>query len=516
MIDKLISDIHEKGTCVRVISGKRETWRVAALDGAYYVKIFYQKGLFRRLLSLLNISKTDKEIKAFQMLKGLDVLVPDLVAHKSIGGILLSEKDYIVTKEVEGSKRLIDFYLNDFFALSRKDQKILIHDFSRYIRNLHDKGIIHTDPCLGNFLIRQEAGANRFYLLDLADVKINSSLSFNDRLINLSFLNLNFLKSVPVSLRYYFFKTYFKGMFKTKTEITNAINKIEYMTIELAKKTWDKRIYRCLVNNSFFDSIKKASVKIHFKRKWKDNEGFKRLLDFPDQYLDEGKGEVLKDGRTVKATVVDIGSDKMLFLKRFNRKGFLHTVKNIFRSSRAKRIWINSYGFELRGIPIPQPVAYMEERRFRILKRSYVISEFIQDAHTLRSLFSYNLIPTEERLSVMQLVGREIGKMHKLGCIHGDIKWSNILIKIIDGKYRCFFVDLDGSEIKRRLSLSKIVDELSRFYVEMLKYKINSAEQEAFLRGYFNQNQLRVCRKELLKRIKEKALSKFESYKLKN
>jgi tRNA A-37 threonylcarbamoyl transferase component Bud32 len=483
-LDSLMNAIPENSTCIRIISGKRETWRVAALDGVYYVKISYQKSLFRKLLSLFKISKTDREIRAFQTLKGMNVLVPDLVAHKTVSGIMLPKEDYIVTKEVKGSKRLKDFYLNDFFSLSHKDKIKLICDFSNYIRTLHDKGIMHTDPNLGNFLIRQENGVNRFYLLDLGDVKIKPSVTIEERLTNLSLLNLNFYRRIPKNLRFYFFKNYMNGLISKKSDILKAINQIESMTIEFAKKTWGKRIYWCLGNNSFFDSIKKASLKIHFNRKWKDNEGFKRLLNFPDQYLDEGKGEILKNGRTVKAASVDIGDSKRLFLKRFNRKDFLHTFKNVFRFSRAKRVWMNSYGFELRGLPIPQPIAYMEDRRFRILRRSYVISEFIQDAHTMSSLFKDSAITLEDRLSIMKLVGSEIGRMHMLGCLHGDLKWSNILIRRTNGKYECFFTDLDGSKIKKKLSFSHIFNELARFYREMLNYKLCLAEEEAFFRAY--------------------------------
>lgn len=154
----------------------------------------------------------------------------------------------------------------------------------------------------------------------------------------------------------------------------------------------------------------------------------------------------------------------------------------------------------------------MEERRFRVLKRSYVASEFITDAVTLSSIFRHvsSGISPNQTIAILQMAGSEIGRMHRYGCLRGDLKWSNILIKEIDGKYICFFVDLDGSRIKKRLSLSEIIDELSRFYIEMLKYNLDLEDQEAFFRAYCRQNRLAIPCEKLVVMIKKHEESERE------
>lgn len=496
----IMDALHKNGLCVRKIPGKRETWRVSASDGTYYIKIACQNNLFRKIQSLFNMSKIQKEIWALKSLRNMDILIPELITHKREHGLLFPKKEYIITREIENSQRLKDFVLDKFPLLSRTEQKKLISDFSSYIRRLHDSGVIHTDPNLGNFLIREDGDKNYFYLLDLSEVKIKPSLSLKERWNNLSLLNLNFFICVPESLRYYFFKNYCEGLINTKSDILNAIQQIESTTL---RKTWGKRIRWCLEENEFFHKFRSDSLEVHFKKAWGGNEIFKDIISNPDSFLDGKRGIIVKDGRTVKAAAVDIGAGRRLFLKRYNKKGFFHTFKNIFRTSRARNVWMKSHGFELRGIPIPSPVAYMEERKFRILRHSYIINEFISDTKTLSSLFKEN-IPLEERISIMQAAGREIGKMHMYGCVQGDMKWSNILLKKMNGNYKCFFVDLDGSKIKKRLSLSKITGELSRFFIEMVKYKLNIEEQEAFLKAYYKHCRLGIPYKAFVNKVKEK------------
>jgi tRNA A-37 threonylcarbamoyl transferase component Bud32 len=415
--------------------------------------------------------------------------------------MIFPHKEFIIMKEVEKSRRLKDFLLENLPSLSRKEQKKLISDFASYIRKIHDNGVIHLDPNLGNFLIKQDGAKNYFYLLDLSEVKIKPSLSLKERWNNLSLLNLNFFILIPESLRYYFYKKYCEGLINKKDDILDVIREIESTTLRLAYRTWSKRIKWCLEDNEFFHKFYFGPLEVYFKKAWKGHGPLEKIISSPDDFLDGDRGNILKDGRTVKAASVDIGDGRSLFLKRYNRKGFFHTFKNIFRTSRARNVWMKSYGFELRGIPIPSPIAYIEERKFRILRRSYIINEFISGAKTLSSLFK-EYLPFEERISIIQEVGREIGKMHKLGCIQGDVKWSNILIKKMGDNYKCFFVDLDGSEIKRHLSLSKIVGDLSRFYIEMIKYKITAEEQDVFLKACYRHLRLGISYETLVNKVK--------------
>lgn len=503
--NRLINVIPDNALCIRKITGKRETWKASDANNTYYVKILFQNNLPRKLVSVLKQSKIYKELRAFKSLKEKGILIPELIDHGyEYGTMRLPKKEYIITKEVEGSLRLKDFFCGEFQELPRKNQKQIIADFAKYIMKLHDSGVMHLDPNLGNFLIKHKSGdKNKFYIVDLSDVRIKTALNLNERWNNLAYLNLNFFRTVPASLRYYFFKNYVHMGQLNKKDILKSIKTIEDRTLQLANKTWAKRMKWCMGSNSFFIAVNKGNLKIHIKKDWADNKDIQQVLSFPDVFLNGVQGTVLKDGKTVKASMVNIGEGQNIFLKRYNRKGWFHTFKNIFRNSRANRVWKISWKLELRRIPSPPSLAYMEDRRFRILKRSYFISEFMPTTEVLSLFFGQNKskFASEEKLAILQEVGREIGIMHALGCLHGDLKWSNILIKKINARYKCFFTDFDGSKIRKHLSGNSMIRELSRFYMEMVKYSLCSDEKKAFLKSYYKHSHIELPYKAFIRKV---------------
>lgn len=49
-------------------------------------------------------------------------------------------------------------------------------------------------------------------------------------------------------------------------------------------------------------------------------------------------------------------------------------MKDLFRSSRARRTWIAANSLHMRGIPVALPLAYLERRRLGILLESYFLT----------------------------------------------------------------------------------------------------------------------------------------------
>ncbi|MEK7313301.1 MAG: lipopolysaccharide kinase InaA family protein, partial [Deltaproteobacteria bacterium] len=263
--------------------------------------------------------------------------------------------------------------------------------------------------------------------------------------------------------------------------VKNAIDGIEELTLSVAFETWDKKAARCMGANNLFFASRFGGLLTHIKRPWEAKEGMERVISSPDIFL-EGKDRViLKNGRTVKAGLVTLPSGEKLFLKRYNRKGFFHTLKNVFKISRARDVWRKSYAAELRGLNVPRPVAYMESRSLGVLKRSYVVSEFVDGARLSE------ITEAGRSGEFFRYLGRAIGEMHRLGFFHGDLKWSNILVK--EGIRPVFyFTDIDGSRVEKRLALSSVEHDIERFSREMKKYGIPEASKRAFFEGYGARN----------------------------
>ena len=479
--EKVVLSAESEGVRVRTIPGKRDTWRVSLPEGIFYVRRVVNEGLFRPFLFGVSERFFGDEIAISKALLERGVNVAEVLAYGQVRGALGVRHAVTITAEVAGARTLKDFYFSEFAKFSRKEKKEAINEFAGFLRRLHDKGVTHEDPHMGNILVRRNGGYE-FFLLDVRDCRFKKKISLAERFLNLVLLNLNFINGIEASLKFSFFRRYCEGLaLAERGGVKNAIDGIEELTLSVAFETWDKKAARCMGANNLFFASRFGGLLTHIKRPWEAKEGMERVISSPDIFL-EGKDRViLKNGRTVKAGLVTLPSGEKLFLKRYNRKGFFHTLKNVFKISRARDVWRKSYAAELRGLNVPRPVAYMESRSLGVLKRSYVVSEFVDGARLSE------ITEAGRSGEFFRYLGRAIGEMHRLGFFHGDLKWSNILVK--EGIRPVFyFTDIDGSRVEKRLALSSVEHDIERFSREMKKYGIPEASKRAFFEGYGARN----------------------------
>lgn len=510
--DTLISMIplfSDEALCIRRMDNKRKTLKVKILEEFYFVKIFFYGGLISKIIALIK-AKGGHEFHMNRSLDALGINVPFCVAYGQEKLLGLTSKEYLITKEVTDSYTAADYRLNIFRKLPYGEQLRVIRAFVAFIRDLHSKGIEHYDLHVGNILVKSENDNHHFYLLDLYESGIKHPLRSKDILKNLVRLNLMFYITVEDSLKYYFFRTYFEGRM-SKREKKESLEKINRLSLRLAVKRWTKRRKRCLQTNSDFHRTKTNGTFIHVK---KGRDDIKEIVMSPDIYLSEKHGSVvIKTGCTVTASKVSIEASPNLFLKRYDNKGFKIGLKYLFRSSRAKKVWINSYSFEIRGIPVLTPIAFMETRKYGILKCSYLLSDYVVGSTTLnRFAEQWNDIPYKSKQMIMRSLGRLIRKMHYYGCFHGNLTWNNIILKQHDTRYRFYFSDLDGSKVKKILTYKERVKDIGRFYLEFERYMIDPELQNHFMNAYYSGNHITASKDffhaDVLKRAGELGRSK--------
>ena len=122
------------------------------------------------------------------------------------------------------------------------------------------------------------------------------------------------------------------------------------------------------------------------------------------------------------------------------------------------------------GVETPQ-ILDIDEKNFKI------IMEFL-DGERLKELL--NKTTDNNRRNLMNELGREVGKLHSAGIVHGDLTTSNLIFK--DNKI--YFIDFGLGEFSSRLEdlatdLSVLKEALKSThfkYLEML--------WESFIKGY--------------------------------
>jgi tRNA A-37 threonylcarbamoyl transferase component Bud32 len=160
------------------------------------------------------------------------------------------------------------------------------------------------------------------------------------------------------------------------------------------------------------------------------------VMNDPDAFLRDSS-RFIKSSRVV--TIARVPPN--LILRRLNYGKPIHRVRDLFRPARVMRALIASTWLEQAGIRTPRALAAAEVRVCRWPKTAYLVTEEIQNARTLASLFSANhRVPS----GVAELIGR----LHSSGLSHRDLKWTNILF---DEQLAPWLIDLDGVRRMRRV-----------------------------------------------------------------
>lgn len=204
------------------------------------------------------------------------------------------------------------------------------------------------------------------------------------------------------------------------------------------------------------------------------------LLPDPDRILAAGK-ELQSPWRGEATDKVRVEIDgHAYFLKRYNCTGPLYPLKNVFRPSRALRSWQAVKRFVECGVPTPVPLLCLEERRWRLLGRSYLLFPFVAaEAGSFLDLWS-RLDGDAQRLCLDRLA-QLLGRMHRQRLMHGDLNWRNILASREGEGFRFWLVDLDGSRQVARLAPNRAERDLSHFLRDLQRSGAPPELRTAFL-----------------------------------
>ncbi len=403
------------------------------------------------------------------------IAVPEILAFGVEKKKVFICRDLLITREVPKGKSLIEVMRQDYQMFPTREKWRLAEEFATFIKSLHDVGVSHADLHIGNILCVPESDrGHSFILLDTDRITMkNRPLSRRERTDSLVLLFTNFWFLVSRSQRFRFLRYY--GIIPGKAG-WHIVKELAVKGLRHLNRTCYWKAHRCLSNNSRFGKKKTNGFTVYYQKTDDIGELLKVLLPNPDILLNAG--QVFKTGLTIQAARIEICGESY-FLKRFNCKGWKYRLKNTLRRSRAVRSWLVSWEFRYRGLPVPEPLICLEERRMGLLGRSYLLFQFIEKSETLSTIWSRS-----DPVSRRDLLGRVallLGRMHLLGGLHGDLKWNNILVGGKGGK-GLYLTDLDGTRIVGQGKLAVKRKDLKRFLVDMEKNQAADNDKAFFLR----------------------------------
>jgi len=216
----------------------------------------------------------------------------------------------------------------------------------------------------------------------------------------------------------------------------------------------------------------------------------------PNALISSDQSLIVKDTPTTTVARLELeGLEGPLFIKRYNRKNWWERTKNMFRRSRAIRVWRSAYALELLGIPAPESVCVLERRIGPLLLESFVVTRWVEKGMGLDEFYRLRYggpftSPSHNR--ERKLLEREVAglfrALHRNRISHGDLKGRNVLLDPArPAPFNPQFVDLDAMTIHPLRFRRSRINDLSRLLFSL--YPVASpVSQIRFFREYARDN----------------------------
>ncbi|PZW40542.1 lipopolysaccharide kinase (Kdo/WaaP) family protein [Mesonia algae] len=206
-----------------------------------------------------------------------------------------------------------------------------------------------------------------------------------------------------------------------------------------------------------------------FSNTW--NAYTKEIIGFIKNFKDEGK--LFGDGDRNVIKLFEI-NNAVVNVKSFKIPNLINQIAyRFFRKSKAQRSFEYAQHLEKLNIGTPKPIAYFEESTLLFFKSSYYVSEHLDCDLTYRELTRDLNFPHHEE--ILRAFTRFTYQLHEHNVLFLDHSPGNTLIKLNDGDYQFYLVDLNRMNFKS-LSLEERIKNFARLTIHKEMVKVMSDE----------------------------------------
>ena len=414
------------GQIIKESPAKRVT-RHAFESRTFFIKRYRHEAFgLRPWKFLLKPSQARQEWRVAQRLEALGV---PIVRHLALGerwrfGL---RESILITEGFDG--RPLD-------EVTRPDLAAVLG----FVGRLHDRGVLQRDLHPGNLLLNERTGELR--LVDLHGTSIQRVVTPSEREANLAFLRIFLPIPLPAA--------------------------VVGLSQRLRRDYLAHRAGRCLKHNREFEPRRLGGLRWHVRRPMLSAEA-ESLLGDPDGFLAAG-ARLLKSGRSAT-----IGRVHGLVLKRYNLRKWLNLIKDLFRPSKARRAYRQSYHLELAGILTARPIATADRRVLGLLWSSYLLMEEVSEARHLGQWQG-------DSRHGARVLAELLARLHNEGFSHRDLKETNL---VFDASDHLFLIDMEGLAHLGSVPMARAALDLARLARAAAQLpRCSRAERFRFLRVY--------------------------------
>jgi tRNA A-37 threonylcarbamoyl transferase component Bud32 len=428
---------------LRVIPGRREVY-----DGVWDARSVVVK-VFSRGIGAAG--RLRREMEGLRRLDACGVNTPRLLFYgKTPDGRLA-----VVTEKIVDSPTIMDALSK---AKTKTEQADLLVRLCRQLAGQHIKGVLQKDFHLGNFLIDDK----KIYALDPGQMRflgraVGRRTSISQLALLARSLPADDAESVSRLAKEYF--TARRWSFEKADEA-----EIKKQMRLHTKRTVAKQLRKCVRTSKRKLRVKTSRHLAVFDRAFCRGAQPQDFLEQIDDLMD--KGQILKAGNTCHVSRLT-WNGRDVVVKRYNHKGFIHSLRHTIKGSRARHSWRNAHRLGVLQIATAKPVAYIEELEGLLVRKSYLVTEYVE-GQQLNSFLQNTTVSNEHRSAAIRRVLDMLGRLQGNRITHSDLKHSNILIT----DYGPVLIDLDAMQTHK---LAWMARRQGRKYMERFKKSLEDA-----------------------------------------
>lgn len=310
-------------------------------------------------------------------------------------------------------------------------QAILLEKAIELLAQHHNARLIHQDPHLNNFLLKD----NCLYTLDMSDIRVFDKVPDElSCLKNLAVFLAIFPAEIDSSVADLFRRYRQLRTDEIKTGSDALLQAIRRQRLRSRERYLSRKILR---ECSEFIRVRDFGRLLIYRRD-ADSRQMRQFLYRPDDYIDKHARAYLKKGRSATVAVIAI-DNRDFVVKRYNVKNFGKALSHACKRSRALNSWIGAHRLLVHGVTTARPVALMEKRFGPLRRNAYFLTEYVEgiDARAYFAARPQSIAEQQKGVSAMAAL---LCDLHVLQVCHGDLKATNFLIA--DGKP--YLMDLDS------------------------------------------------------------------------
>ena len=220
---------------------------------------------------------------------------------------------------------------------------------------------------------------------------------------------------------------------------------------------------------SGFDKIRLNNCTLYVNKHFRNNT-FEQVLAAGEKELQKRYQlttiAASKFARVYRFTADFGGTKKEVYFKRYLYRSLPDFLKHLFRAGRAERAFKAALMLTQNSLDSPAVIAIGEHKAGLFNAGNFLVTLEVENARRIYQFISdspknLTIEQLRNKRSLIRAFGQTVGKMHKAGIFHGDLRLGNVLARQDENGWQFFFIDNERTRkfyrLPNRLRLKNMV-----------------------------------------------------------